>query len=430
MILIISGMTLTGLSFLSNDASAAPVWAPLPPNDLTAVGDYGKITLNWQAPSGNITAKSYAVYRFDYNYYYAAWSFIVKTSNTYFVDTGVSNGREYGYRVTALSGNNTASDASTVARAEAGSVPLAPFNLVGQGYDERAYLSWSAPDNGGFSIYRYNIYRANNTNSYTLVGSTAGNSYNDYNLINGHKYNYQVAAVNELGTSSRSASVMVTPMTTPSVPGGLMVFYSNASAYLMWNAPLDDGGSRVIEYTIQCRVQNRVWNIDTGSAVTEFWVENLVNGYGYEFTVAAVNAAGRGDYSLPVRCEVLTVPTPVANLNAYADEESAVLTWNLPAYDGGSPVTHYAVYRSTSANGGYSLIGVTNVTLYVDLGLEGGTKYYYRVASGNAMGLGEMSEQVSTEPSDPPVPWVAIVIIASVMAAMVVGVVLQWRKKA
>jgi len=196
----------------------------------------------------------------------------------------------------------------------------------------------------------------------------------------------------------------VTPMTTPSVPGGLMVFYSNASAYLMWNAPLDDGGSRVIEYTIQCRVQNRVWNIDTGSAVTEFWVENLVNGYGYEFTVAAVNAAGRGDYSLPVRCEVLTVPTPVANLNAYADEESAVLTWNLPTYDGGSPVTHYAVYRSTSANGGYSLIGVTNVTLYVDLGLEGGTKYYYRVASGNAMGLGEMSEQVSTEPSDPPVP--------------------------
>ncbi|HNX48232.1 MAG TPA: fibronectin type III domain-containing protein [Methanomassiliicoccales archaeon] len=423
--MIISCMVLSGTLFLTNDASAAPIGAPLPPSNLTAVGDYGEITLRWQAPSGSITAKSYVVYRS----YYGGMSVIGGTSNTFFVDTQVSNGQGFSYQVAAVSGTNE-SDKSSMAYARAGSVPLAPFNLVGQGYDERAFLSWAAPDNGGFSIQSYNIYRSNNSLSYYLIGNAYGNSYNDYELTNGHDYRYQVAAVNELGVGPRSSIVTVTPMTTPSNPGGLRVYYDDASAYLVWNEPLDDGGAEITEYRIQCRVQNRVWSIETGSAVTEYWIKDLVNGYTYEFTVAAVNAAGVGGYTLSVSSDVFTVPTPVTNLKAYAGEENVMLTWNLPGYDGGSSVTHFAVYRSTSAGGGYSLIGITNVTAYADLELDGGTKYYYRVASGNAVGLGEMSDQVSAEPSNPPVPWVAVIIVAAVLAAMVVGVVLQWRKKA
>lgn len=423
-ILLISCMALTMPSLFSGETSAADAGAPYPPSGLTAVGDYGKIALEWDAPYGDIAADYYIIYR---NYWYDPTP-IGSTSDTLFVDTSVTNGQEYTYWVTAVNQNNE-SELSSMATARAGSVPLMPYDIYGYGYDERTYIDWSTPDNGGFYIYYYNVYRSEAGSDYYLLTSTGESYYNDYGLTNGVEYRYQVAAVNELGEGARSESVSLTPMTVPSITGGLRVYYSDASGYLVWNEPQDDGGSDIIEYRIQCQVLNRVWTIDTGSAVTEYWVEDLVNGYTYEFAVAAVNAVGQGQYSLSVSCDVFTVPTPVTNLKAFAGEENVVLTWNLPGYDGGSEITHFAIYRSTSADGGYSLIGMTNTTAYVDFEVEGGTTYYYRVASGNPIGLGEMSDQVSAEPSDPPVPWVAVIVIIAFLAVVVVGAVLQWRKK-
>jgi PKD repeat protein len=73
------------------------------------------------------------------------------------------------------------------------------------------------------------------------------------------------------------------------------------------------------------------------------------------------------------------------------------LTWTTPS-DGGSAITGYNLYRSTSAGGEtlYRSLGVVNT--FTDTGLTNGTTYYYKVAAVNSVGVGALSNEVSATP--------------------------------
>ena len=58
------------------------------------------------------------------------------------------------------------------------------------------------------------------------------------------------------------------------------------------------------------------------------------------------------------------------------------LTWNAV-----SGAVKYEVYRSTRQNSGYSLLGTTTSTSYVNTGASTGTTYYYRVKAVNRNGM-------------------------------------------
>jgi subtilisin family serine protease len=85
------------------------------------------------------------------------------------------------------------------------------------------------------------------------------------------------------------------------------------------------------------------------------------------------------------------------------------LAWTTPV-DGGSPITGYAIYRSTSpgGEGAVPLASVSGVdTLaYLDATAVGGTTYYYEVAAVNAGGETRSDEQSATPltPSAPAAP--------------------------
>jgi hypothetical protein len=70
------------------------------------------------------------------------------------------------------------------------------------------------------------------------------------------------------------------------------------------------------------------------------------------------------------------------------------LTWTAPA-NGGSPITSYVVYRSTTG----SPIVLTNVAgallSYLDAGVVRGVSYDYWVAACNAIGCGPLSMPVA-----------------------------------
>lgn len=101
-------------------------------------------------------------------------------------------------------------------------------------------------------------------------------------------------------------------------------------------------------------------------------------------------------------------PQKVMGLSASPGNAQIVLNWTAPA-DGGSPITNYKVYRSTTSGaevlvvaGGCSSLG--NVLTCTDSGLTNGTMYYYKVSAVNVIGEGPQSDEANATPSAPMPP--------------------------
>jgi hypothetical protein len=95
----------------------------------------------------------------------------------------------------------------------------------------------------------------------------------------------------------------------------------------------------------------------------------------------------------------ITVPSAPLNLTVDVDSGSVSLDWDMPINDGGAPITHFLIYRGTTAD---SLIAYAEVDgasdSFVDTGLENGVTWIYRVKAGNSEGYSVYSNQVSATP--------------------------------
>lgn len=74
------------------------------------------------------------------------------------------------------------------------------------------------------------------------------------------------------------------------------------------------------------------------------------------------------------------------------------------AIDGGSPITHYKLYRDTAPgvnaldDTGVTIPWQVGVTEYTDTGLTVGVRYYYKVVAVNGVGLGAFSNEANSKP--------------------------------
>ncbi len=91
-----------------------------------------------------------------------------------------------------------------------------------------------------------------------------------------------------------------------------------------------------------------------------------------EYTISAVPAA------------------PVVKAGNSATSGKPMLTWNAV-----SGATSYKVYRATSQNGTYSLLGTVTATSYINTGAKDGVTYYYKVKAVNSAGESAYSNTVS-----------------------------------
>ena len=114
----------------------------------------------------------------------------------------------------------------------------------------------------------------------------------------------------------------------------------------------------------------------------------------YYYRVKACNDAGLSPYSNIVSGQVKSVTpkpsAPVVKIGNSASSGKPMLTWNAV-----SGATSYKVYRATSQNGTYSLLGTVTATSYTNTGAKAGTTYYYKVKAVNSAGESAYSNVVS-----------------------------------
>lgn len=95
-------------------------------------------------------------------------------------------------------------------------------------------------------------------------------------------------------------------------------------------------------------------------------------------------------------------PYKPRHLTANGSNNQVLLTWDAPAYDGGSPITNYRIYRGTSIVDIEFLTEVGNVLEYTDDDVTVGRNYYYKVSAKNSVGESPLTDWVKVAPEASP----------------------------
>lgn len=256
--------------------------------------------------------------------------------------TGLTSGLAHMFRVAAKNSVGVGDFSGSVLAITAAATPNPPGSLVATAGNSSVALTWMAPSSSGASpITNYTIqFSANGGSTWSTFAhspSTATTATVD-GLTGGTSYLFRVAAVNGSGAGGFSTSASATPLVlVPAAPTTLVATPANSSVALSWAAPTSNGGSPVIDYTVQFSANGgSTWSTfaHSPSVATSATVTGLVNGTAYTFRVAAKSAAGQGAFS----ASALATPSiPVApNTVANTSSVYAVAIWSaIDAYGRG-----------------------------------------------------------------------------------------------
>jgi fibronectin type 3 domain-containing protein len=362
---------------------------PSPPSivtNVTAISGDGQVDLTWGAPSedGGVPITGYRVYRGTSPG--TETRLILLGNVTTYVDSPLTNGQAYYYKVSAI---NTAGEgplSDEVLTTPAG-VPSAPLDFEAVAGDAAVNLSWAAPAYAGAGTLVYHLFRND-----SQIWTGTGLAYSDLAVSNGITYSYKVSANNSMGWGANSTTVLATPMlpgSTPTAPLDLSASPGNELVELAWSAPSYLGLGTITYHLF--RGGALIWS---GTSL-EHIDAPLVKGVEYSYTVAAQNAVGWGPNSTAVLVTAFGVPDAPWGLVGVAGDEISTLTWNTINYTGPGTLVYHLLRDGTEVWNG-------TTTSHQDSGLVNGQSYEYKVAASNSIGTSEYSPSTLVAPQGLP----------------------------
>lgn len=267
-------------------------------------------------------------------------------------------------------------------------VPVTPTNLVIAIENTiNARLTWdSVEDAQGYIIYRSET----EDGTFTQIAETSQLTYLDTYLTPNTTYYYEIASYNADGESQRSDVVSVTTGDVEMPTDVTVDDTTNTSVTLSWTAPENYDSFNVYRSEAINGTYTQIANVTDTSYVDTGLTANTT----YYYRVATVLNSVASDETTAVSAtttdniETITAPTNVRAIKLSCN--SIEIRWNLV-----NGAISYNVYRSTSLNGTYSLVGTSYGFNYYDENLTNGTTYYYYVVSVNADSTSERSTIVT-----------------------------------
>ena len=188
----------------------------------------------------------------------------------------------------------------------------------------------------------------------------------------------------------------------------------NGTVTVNWTVPSSSGSSPITGYAVYDSTTAGGENTTgspactaSGASATSCTASSLANGTTYDFEVVASNAAGASPPSNEESATPFTVPgAPIQDTPSGVGNGSVTVNWTGPSSNGGSPITGYAVYDSTTAGGENTTgspactasgAGATSCTVSA---FSNGT-YYFVVVASNGAGASASSNEESATPYAP-----------------------------
>ena len=289
-----------GTSAASNSRSATPVAPPASPGAPTlssATPGDAVVTVEWIAPSTGGAPTGYSVTAVPSSGPSRSCS---TTTALTCVVTGLTNGTQYSFTVTATNsgGTSPASNALTATPAEA--VPGAPTLVSAVAGDAQVTLTWSAPTTGG-TPSSYAVTRSPSGASCVPSPLTALSCVVT-GLTNGTQYSFTVTATNSGGTSPASNALTARPAVAPGVPTVTLTTGTtgpgNKGFTASWVA-VTNGGAPPVTYKVRyvrstssttCPA-NPTWVAVSGNVTSPWASPGLTNNDYYCVQVQATNAS-------------------------------------------------------------------------------------------------------------------------------------------
>ena len=211
----------------------------------------------------------------------------------------------------------------------------------------------------------------------------------------------------DAASNSASSQFTVIISTISSAPQNLQATAGTGSVTLQWQVPSSNGGSPITNYKIyRSSSSGTEGYLSTLGNVTSYNDTGLASGHTYFYKITAVNSIGTSRTANEASATTFTISSAPQNLQATAHIGSVTLQWQVPSSNGGSPITNYKIYRSSSSGTEGYLKTVRNVNSYTNTGLASGHTYFYKVTAVNSVGSSTQSNQASattltqTLPSD------------------------------
>ena len=438
--------------------------------DLTAVGGYNSIRLEWTRPWNNLRQISKYQYRYKLNSAtrWGNWTdmerekvvyvlqpgipLLISTGShppdTYYNLTGLSDSTTYDVQVRAVNPEGAGPENTNRARAttqDSNSPPAAPtgFTVTAEvwGFD----LSWdlAAPGLGEFSYqFRWNRVRGDHSISdwtrwIDIPGSDSETTkYRTIGLFSGSLYTVELRI--RAGTVySAAATDTAQLLFSPFAPVNLEASPGIKSIMLDWETP-NDGGGAITEYEYRYKLSSDTsWDTitwtnipDSGPETIEFTKTGLDDDTSYDFELRAVNEHGNG------RVEAVTGqtagPPRAPSLRAqYPLIESIRFFWYIPD-DGGSAITKYEYRYKLSSVTSWGTITWTDIpdsgpeTIeFTKTGLlSNGTSYDFELRAVNMVGNGHVESFTGRTAGPPGAP------LGLVALSHIDSITLSWRTPA
>jgi Fibronectin type III domain len=263
---------------------------------VSAVPGNGQATVTWIRPvtDGGAPITGYVVTPFLGVFSQGARAF--PSSSTSALITGLTNGKSYNFRVTAMNpiGASLVSLASTPVTIGAPSAPLSPLAIPGK---NQVTLKWNAPaTNNGFPIVGYNAtpYLAGKAQGLHVYNGAA-RSQIIKGLQNGKSYTFRVVARNVTGISPQSvSSKAVIVAGAPAPPSGVQATRIIAGRLLVTFNRGSGNGLPIKNFSATCTSPNGGVTRSATALASPIRVSGLTVGGKYRCRVIATNGRGPG----------------------------------------------------------------------------------------------------------------------------------------
>jgi Fibronectin type III domain len=203
----------------SDGGDGAVASAPDAPTGLVATASDGAVSLTWTAPPGNASPITNYTVAVSPN---AGTLTMATPTSTSATVSGLTNGTQYTFTVTATNGAGTSGPSAPAIATPAG-VPSAPMILTVVPGNASATVTWTMPADNGSPIQGYTVTSTPGNVLATTTGA-ASTSVAVAVLSNCTSYTFTVTATNSVGSSQPSATS--SPPVTP-VPGSTVGYSTN-----------------------------------------------------------------------------------------------------------------------------------------------------------------------------------------------------------